>query len=168
MRPRLVVVAGMSGAGKSTLDAALAQRLGARFIEGDDLHPAANRAAMAAGQPLDDAMRAGWLDSVGAALAASHAAGQGAVAACSALTRAYRDRLRDAAGAPVAFLCLIAPAGALQDRLRRRSGHFMPLSLLPSQLATWQSPDPDEPDTHVLNALLDPPALLDAALAALG
>lgn len=134
-----IVVAGVSGSGKSTLGAALAARLGIAFVDGDDLHPAANVAKMAAGQPLDDADRAPWLDVVGARLAAG-----GVVIACSALRRRYRDRLR--AHAPgLRILLLEVPADELDRRMRERPGHFMPASLLASQLAALEPPAPGEP-----------------------
>ena len=134
-----VVVAGVSGSGKSSLGAALAHRLGVAFVDGDDLHPPANVARMAAGEPLTDEDRGPWLDAVGARLAAG-----GVVVACSALRRRYRDRLR--ALAPDARIVLIeVPREELERRIRQRPGHFMPASLLDSQLATLEPPDLDEP-----------------------
>lgn len=134
-----IVVMGVSGSGKSAIGAALAATLGVPFGEGDDLHPAANRAKMAAGVPLDDADRAPWLDRVAVWMAANPAG----VVSCSALKRRYRDRLR--AGDPTArFVLLDVPRAVLDDRLRHRRGHFMPASLLDSQLATLERPDPDE------------------------
>ena len=108
--PPRIVVGGVSGSGKSTLGAALAAKLGAPFIDGDDLHSEAAKAKMHRGEPLTDADRAPWLDRVAAALAAEP---RGAVIACSALKRAYRDRLR--AGAPgVVVLLLDAPRAAIE------------------------------------------------------
>ncbi|MBE7219311.1 MAG: gluconokinase [Caulobacteraceae bacterium] len=141
-----VVVAGVSGSGKSTLGAALAARLGVPFVDGDDLHSEAAKAKMHRGEPLTDADRAPWLDRVAAALAAP----RGVVIACSALKRAYRDRLRAAAPSAVT-LVLEAPRAVLEARLRARHGHFMPARLLDSQLATLEPPQPDEPRTAAVN-----------------
>lgn len=137
---RHIVVMGPSGNGKSALGAVLAARLGLPFIEGDDCHPPANIAKMARGEPLTDADRAPFLDAVAAALA-SHPGG--AVAACSALKRTYRDRLRAALPA-LTFVLPQVPAEVLQARMASRPGHFMPPSLLASQLATLEPPLADE------------------------
>ena len=90
----VVVVMGVAGCGKSVIGAGVAARLGCRFIEGDQLHPPENVERMASGLPLTDALRAGWLDRIGAELAASVSRGEAVVAACSALKRIYRDRLQ--------------------------------------------------------------------------
>lgn len=133
--PTLVVM-GPSGCGKSTLARALATQLGRRFIEADDLHPAANVAKMAAGQPLDDADRAPWLARVADEIA--RAGDGGAVVSCSALKRAYRDRLR-AAGPALRFVLPDVDPGALARRVAARAAaHFMPASLVASQLATLE------------------------------
>lgn len=126
---------GVSGCGKSTLGAALARRIGARFVDGDSLHPPANIARMAAGVPLDDRARAPWLDRIGIALGRARGP---VVIACSALRRVYRVRIARRAGGPVIFLHLDAPAPVLRARLAARSGHFMPPALLDSQLATLE------------------------------
>jgi carbohydrate kinase (thermoresistant glucokinase family) len=154
-----IVVMGPSGCGKSTLGAALAARLGVPFIEGDALHPPENLAKMAAGVPLDDADRAPFLDAVGAALAARP---EGAVASCSALRRTYRDRLRARAGR-VAFVLPLAPRAVLAARLAGRAGHFMPASLLDSQMATLERPGADEL-ACVVDAAAPPDAQVAAAL----
>lgn len=139
----LVVVMGVAGSGKSTIGAALAQALGVPFVEGDDFHPAENRARMAAGIPLTDEDRYGWLHALAGRLAQARLAGTGAVLACSALKRAYRDILR--AGAPsLRLVFLSGDRGVLAERLAARRGHFMPASLLESQLATLEAPTPDE------------------------
>lgn len=138
---RPIVVMGVSGAGKSTIGARLARTLGVDYAEGDDFHPAANVAKMAAGIPLDDTDRAPWLDLIGAWLADRH--GRGGVVSCSALERAYRDRLR--AAAPDLFLVYLeVPRTELERRLTTRSGHFMHVQMLDSQLAALEPPTPDE------------------------
>lgn len=140
---RPVVVMGVSGSGKSTVGAALADALGVRFVDGDSLHPAANVAKMAAGIPLDDSDRVPWLDAVAAVLAAGPV-----VVACSALRRVYRDRLRAAAPA-LELVFLDGSRELLASRMARRPGHFMPTTLLESQLATLERPGADE---HPLTA----------------
>lgn len=135
--PRAVVVMGVSGTGKSTIGLALAETLGLPFVEGDDLHPEANIAKMAVGIPLTDADRAPWLDRVAAEL---H---RPVVVTCSALKRAYRDRLR-AAAADLVFVYLHGAPELLAVRMAHRAGHFMPASLLESQLATLEEPTSDE------------------------
>ena len=134
---RPVVVMGVSGTGKSTVGAALAEALGLPFVEGDDLHPSANRTKMAAGIPLTDADRAPWLDAIAAELHTP------VVVACSALKRAYRDRLREAAP-DLALVYLHGTPELLAARMEGREGHFMPTSLLRSQLDTLEAPDGDE------------------------
>ena len=133
-----LVVMGVAGCGKSSLGAALATALVLPFTDADDLHPAANRAKMTTGQPLTDNDRWPWLQAVGAVLAA-----EAGVVACSALRQAYRDRLRAAAG-PVQFLHLVAPREVIDERLAARRGHFMPIALLDSQLATLEPLAPGE------------------------
>lgn len=134
-----IVVMGVQGSGKSTVGRLLAERLGAAFVDGDDLHPPANRAKMAAGVPLGDADRAPWLDAVAAALDR----GPDVVVACSALRRVYRDRIR--AGAPDAvFVHLHGSAALLRERIAGRRHEFMPPGLLDSQLATLEPLGDDE------------------------
>ncbi len=128
---------GVSGSGKSTIASALAERLGMRFADADALHPAANVAKMAAGIPLTDSDRGPWLDAVGATLAPGDV-----VIACSALTRAYRDRLR-AVAPDLALVYLRGSRDLLAERMGHRV-HFMPVSLLDSQLATLEEPAADE------------------------
>lgn len=140
----LVIVMGVSGSGKSTVGEELARRLGVPFIEGDSLHPPANIARMSAGVALTDEDRWPWLVAIGAALAAARRAGHGAVASCSALKRAYRDRLCQAAGGGLRFLFLDGARDVLAARIRARSGHYMPVALLDSQFAALERPGPDE------------------------
>jgi gluconokinase len=135
-----IVVMGVSGSGKSTVGAALAQRLRVPFADGDDLHPPANVAKMAAGQPLDDDDRYPWLEAIGEWLADHR---DGGVMSCSALKRKYRDQLRRHC-AGVEFLHLSGTPEVIGKRQASRPGHFMPASLLQSQFATLEPLDPDE------------------------
>lgn len=128
---------GVSGSGKTTVGKALAQKLGWRFVEGDDLHPPANVAKMHSGVPLTDADRWPWLDRIVAEMQRIEAAGDNAVIACSALKAAYRDRL--ARGGDVRLVYLKGDAATIEPRMAHRR-HFMPASLLPSQFATLEEP----------------------------
>jgi gluconokinase len=133
-----VIVMGVSGSGKSTLARALAGELGWGFLEGDDLQPGANIAAMAAGRPLTDADRAPWLAAICAALDAAEGPH---IVTCSALKRRYRDVLRRPG---MHFVFLDGSPEQLAERLAGRSGHFMAPELLDSQLADLEPPGPDE------------------------
>lgn len=135
-----VVVMGVSGSGKSSVGAALADRLQVLFEDGDDLHPASNVAKMSRGEPLDDDDRRPWLDRVGAWLG-EH--GDGGVIACSALKRSYRDRLRGHVE-NLDFLLLQGDPRLIAQRQAARPRHFMPTSLVGSQLATLEPLAPDE------------------------
>jgi gluconokinase len=145
---------GVSGAGKTTVARSLAKRLGAVFIDGDDVHTDEARAKMRSGKPLDDSDRWPWLDRIGAALAVGLRAESGAVVACSALKRAYRDRLRAAAGPALTFVYLDADPQAMRRRVGGRSGHYMPATLVDSQFAALEPPR-DEPDVIVVSAQAD-------------
>lgn len=136
-----IVVMGVAGCGKSTVAAALAAAIGLRFLDGDTLHGPSNIAKMAAGTPLDDHDRGPWLDAVSAALA--DAPPPGLVVACSALKRAYRDRLRAAAAGTV-FVHLHGDPALLEQRLGARTDHFMSAAMLTSQLATLEPLKQDE------------------------
>jgi gluconokinase len=140
-QPRIIVM-GPSGCGKTTIARALARSLHAHFLEGDELHSAANVEKMRSGVALDDSDRAPWLDALGSALCAQ--AGQAVVATCSALKRQYRDRLRADAG-PLVFIQPVVPREVLARRLLARTGHYMPVSLLDSQLAELEPLASDEP-----------------------
>ena len=132
-----IIVMGVSGCGKTTAGEALALHFGVPYIEGDALHPAQNVAKMASGTPLNDDDRWPWLEKIGAALK-SHPGG--AVATCSSLKKIYRDRLRATAGDGLRFVFLKCSKEVLEARMRARKGHFMPPSLLASQLATLEDP----------------------------
>jgi gluconokinase len=135
---------GVSGSGKTTVALDLAHRLGWELVEGDDFHPAENVAKMRSGQPLDDDDRRPWLRRLAAGIGEREQAGQDLIVTCSALKRSYRDVLRD--GHPsVWFAHLSAEPDVLLDRVIRRSGHYMPASLLDSQLETLEAVEADEP-----------------------
>ncbi len=146
-----IIIAGVSGSGKSTVGKLLAERLGCEFADADDFHPPENIAKMKAGIPLDDADRAGWLEALGRFLAGR----ERVVLACSALKKIYRDRLRQHAG-PLEVFVLAVPRDILTERMGSRE-HFMPASLLDSQLATLELGD----DVTVIDA--SPPAAEVAA-----
>ncbi|WP_240747086.1 gluconokinase [Microbacterium sp. K24] len=135
-----IVVMGVAAAGKTSVGSALAHHLGYRFIDGDDLHPEANKRKMSQGVPLDDADRTPWLARVGAEL---HDSSEPLVVTCSALKRAYRDQIRRVAPGTV-FVHLTGTVELLEARMAARTGHFMPPSLLVSQLATIEDLGNDE------------------------
>ena len=150
---RIAVVMGVSGAGKTTIGAALARRLGWQFQEGDALHPPENVAKMHAGIPLDDEDRAPWLRAVAARIDEWRERGEAGVITCSALKRKYRDII--VGDRPdVRLVYLTAPPALIAERLAGRRGHFMPASLLESQLATLEPPGPDE---NALTVAVDAP-----------
>ena len=141
--PQRLCVMGVSGAGKTLVGTLLAGALGVAFLEGDDLHPADNVRRMAQGIPLTDDDRRGWLAGIAARLAEARRTGAGLVVACSALKRAYRDVLRRA-DPDIRFVHLTGDPGLIARRLSQRVGHYMPATLLGSQLATLEIPAPDE------------------------
>ena len=143
---RVVVVMGVSGSGKTTVAERLAAHFGWMFQEGDSLHPPANVAKMAAGQPLDDADRAPWLAIIAQWVEARLVAGQNGVVTCSALKRRYREQIGN--GKPgVQFVYLHGDRATLEEHVRSRHHEYMPATLLDSQLATLEEPEPDE---HVI------------------
>lgn len=161
-----IVVMGVSGTGKSTVADGLVERLGWEFVEGDDLHPPANVAKMRSGSPLDDEDRWPWLRLLASWIGEREQAGRSAVVTCSALKRSYRDLLRD--GHPsVWFAHVTADAALLRERLQHRSGHYMPASLLDSQLAILEPLQDDEPGAAVSGAGA-PDDVVEGLLAALG
>jgi gluconokinase len=140
----VIVLMGVSGSGKSVVGAVVSNILGYAFHDGDEFHPPANVKKMASGTPLTDADRWPWLDAIGAALKPEATGGTPTIIACSALKRVYRERIAAAAGRPVAFVLLDGDYETLKERMAGRKGHFMPTSLLDSQLATLEKPGPDE------------------------
>jgi gluconokinase len=149
--PTSIVVMGVSGSGKSTVAEGLVDRLGWEFAEGDDFHPPANVERMRSGTPLDDEDRWPWLRSLAAWIGEREQAGESVVVTCSALKRAYRDVLRD--GHPsVWFAHVTADAELLRERITHRTGHFMPSTLLDSQLALLEPLQDDEPGAAVSGA----------------
>ena len=162
-----LVVMGVSGSGKSTVAAAIAEALGLAFIDGDRLHSPESVALMQSGRPLGDADRWPWLERIAARLADAEQWPDGLAVACSALRRAYRDRIR--AGAPgVRFVFLDGAAELIGERMAGRSGHYMPPSLLASQLATLERPGDDEPDVQRFGIELPVEAIVARARRGLG
>ena len=146
-----IVVMGVSGSGKSTVAAGLVERLGWEFAEGDEFHPPANVEKMRAGHPLDDEDRWPWLRTLADWIGQHERAGRSVVVTCSALKRSYRDLLCD--GHPsVWFAQVTADAELIRDRLQHRTGHYMPASLLDSQLATLEPLQDDEPGASISGA----------------
>ena len=140
--PVHIVVMGVAGTGKTTVGEALAEELGCEFIEGDELHPSANIEKMSKGTPLTDEDRWPWLQAIAEMVAVKDYEGICTVVTCSALKRTYRDVLRDAA--PTFFVHLEAPFEVLEERMERRTRHFMPTSLLKSQFETLEPLGDDE------------------------
>jgi len=161
--PLSIVVMGVSGSGKSTFGALLSRRLGCRFLEGDDFHAAASVEKMRRGVPLTDQDRWPWLDRLGSALSAAAVTDGAAVAACSALRRSYRERLRATARLPTRFIFLDNRREEIMARMRARPGHYMPPALLESQFSTLERPAPDEPAITILTDMR-PEILCDQAL----
>jgi gluconokinase len=159
--PQTVIVMGVSGVGKTTVAQGIAQAMGWEYAEGDDFHSDANKAKMAAGHPLTDEDRWPWLRSIAAWIDAHAAEGRSSVVTCSALRRVYRDLLRD--NRPEVRFCeLMAPEELIADRLSKRQGHYMPASLLGSQLATLEPLQPDEPGVVVSVANTPEEIVVDA------
>jgi gluconokinase len=139
--PRRIVLMGVAGSGKSAVGAALAARLGAAYVDGDDLHPRQNIEKMSRGEPLTDEDRWPWLALVGRRLAEPDGI---LIVGCSALKRRYRDLIRKEAHAPVTFVHLSGSKELIAARVATRTGHFMPASLLDSQFAALEPPGDDE------------------------
>jgi gluconokinase len=137
-----IIIFGVSGAGKTTVGNLLARELGWHFLEADDFHPAANIEKMRSGHQLTDENRWPWLERLRQQIERSLAAGENAVLACSALKRAYRDRLR--VSDEVKFVFLRGDYALVEKQLRSRHGHFMNAALLQSQFDDLEVPQPDE------------------------
>jgi gluconokinase len=165
-QPQFLIVMGVSGSGKTTLAQGIAARMGWLYAEGDDFHSQANVNKMASGHPLTDEDRWPWLRSIGTWIDEHEKDGRSAVVTCSALRRVYRDLLRGDRE-HVRFVYLEVPEDVLRDRLEHRTGHYMPPSLLPSQLATLEPLQPDEPGV-VVHAHADPEDSINEALDKLG
>ncbi len=144
-----IVVLGVSGCGKSTIGKMLAPPLGATFLEGDEYHSSANIAKMRAGRPLDDTDRWPWLEKIGVAAAEHLRQGRSVVVACSALRRAYREALSRAARHDLIFVHLEIDRATIAARIQARRQHFMPVTLLESQLATLEPLGADETGTEI-------------------
>jgi gluconokinase len=159
----VIVLMGVSGSGKTTVGIPLAAALGGEFAEGDDYHPPANVEKMRQGIPLDDADRRPWLEALSAEIGRWLADGRTMVLACSALKRSYRAILRG--GRPeVRFVHLKGSAPVLRARLAERRGHYMPASLLDSQLAALEEPQ----DAIVVTVDRPPAEIVARILSALG
>ena len=144
VKPRVLVVMGVSGSGKTSIAESLRDTFGWTFQEGDKLHSQENIAKMTAGIPLTDEDRGPWLDTCAKWIQARIDAGEGGLLTCSALKRIYRQRLGE--GNPhLCFLYLKVSEDVLRARLGQRRGHYMPPSLLASQLTTLEEPSADEP-----------------------
>ncbi|HEX5595178.1 MAG TPA: gluconokinase [Micromonosporaceae bacterium] len=163
---RHVVVMGVSGSGKTTVARGISAATGLRFAEADEFHSECNVALMRSGVPLDDGHRWPWLHELAAWMAARSAEGISTVLACSALKRSYRDVLRQ--GPPrIDFVHLDGPAEVIRERLSQRAGHYMPASLLDSQIAALEPLQPDEAGL-VLDVSRPPDELVSAAVSGLG
>jgi gluconokinase len=161
-RPAIVVM-GVSGSGKTTIGIAIAKAMAIAFFDGDDLHSPAARAKMASGTPLTDEDRAPWLDRIGRVLADDAAHPDGVIVACSALRRAYRDRLRAIVGPSLRFIFLKGDKALMRERVAGRKGHYMPASLIDSQFAALESPE-GEGDVVTVAADADLGCVLDATI----
>lgn len=140
-----IIVMGVSGSGKTTVGEAVARQIHAKFIDGDDLHPRANIQKMGSRRPLNDEDREPWLERLSDAAYSLHHKNETGIIVCSALKRRYRDRLREGNQGMV-FLYLKGSFDVIMERLKARSGHFMPTDLLKSQFDTLEEPNSDEPD----------------------
>ncbi|MBS3847989.1 gluconokinase [Devosia sp. BSSL-BM10] len=139
---RIIIAMGVSSSGKSTVGQSIARRLHVPFLDGDGYHPEANVEKMRAGTPLTDEDRWPWLERLALALHEAADRKDAAVGACSALKRSYRDFLTQKAGEPILFVYLDGSRDVIGERMARRSHEYMPTSLLDSQFATLEVPDP--------------------------
>ena len=148
-RGKAIILMGVSGSGKSAVGACVAQSLTIKFIDGDDLHPRANICKMANGRALDDEDRLPWLERISDAVFSLESKSDVGLIVCSALKRAYRDRIR-AGNGPMLFVYLDGPFEVILERMSRRSGHFMKESMLRGQFEALERPC-DEPDVRIVD-----------------
>jgi gluconokinase len=164
--PSVIVVMGVAGSGKTTIASRLAERLRWRFAEGDSFHPPANVARMRDGIALTDEDRWPWLDAIAAWIDSARASGERSVITCSALKRAYRERLAGGHD-DVRFVYLKGEYGLVARRMAARTGHYMPLALLQSQYDALEEPRPGE-SPLVVAIEPSPEEIVAAIVAALG
>lgn len=157
-----IVIMGISGCGKSTLGRGLAAATGYRFVEGDELHPAENIAKMSAGVALTDEDRWPWLERIADELKAAEE-GDGCIVSCSALRYAYRHLLNTRSARPLLFIFPQLPVEIIRSRLRNRPNHYMPLSLIDSQVATLELPRPEE-NVLTIDGAADPSRCVDLVM----
>ncbi|WP_145542046.1 gluconokinase [Yersinia alsatica] len=167
MAGRSIIVMGVSGSGKTTVGEAVARRIHAKFIDGDDLHPRANIQKMGSGHPLNDEDRMPWLERLSDAAYSLNHKNETGIIVCSALKRRYRDRLRE--GNPeMVFLYLKGSFDVIMGRLKARSGHFMPTDLLKSQFEALEEPGAGEPDVICVDIDADIDEVVARCVLALG
>jgi gluconokinase len=154
----IIVIMGVTASGKTTIGTRASKRFGWHFYDADEFHPPENIAKMSRGEPLTDADREPWLKALHDKMAEEERAGRSAIFACSALKERYRDILRDGLST-VRFVFLKGDPEVLQSRLDHRKGHFMPRTMLPSQMAALEEPEPGE--ALVLDAAKPPDDLVD-------
>ncbi|WP_026532695.1 gluconokinase [Arthrobacter sp. H41] len=165
-QPQHLIVMGISGSGKTTIATLLAEKLGWTFAEADEFHPVANISKMTAGTALTDEDRWPWLDVMRNWMTAKASDGESTVITCSALRRSYRDVLSEASGS-VRFVHLEGDVDLILERMKTRSGHFMPQSLFPSQLSTLEPLQADEAGIKIINSGT-PPEVVRSILERLG
>lgn len=167
MAGRSIIVMGVSGSGKTTVGEAVARRIHAKFIDGDDLHPRANIQKMGSGHPLNDEDRMPWLERLSDAAYSLNHKNETGIIVCSALKRRYRDRLRE--GNPeMVFLYLKGSFDVIMGRLKARSGHFMPTDLLKSQFEALEEPGAEEADVICVDIDADIDEVVARCVSALG
>jgi gluconokinase len=165
MAPHVIVLMGVSGCGKSTIGQRLSKKLSWPFRDADSFHPEANIAKMSRGAPLEDEDRWPWLGAIAQWIDERRGAGAPAIVSCSALRRAYRERIIGARSG-VDLVYLKGTVQLIGERLRRRKGHFMPPSLLQSQFAALEEPQRDERPI-IVSVAMPPPRVVAAILEAL-
>ncbi|WP_045859979.1 gluconokinase [Raoultella terrigena] len=170
MAGQCIILMGVSGTGKTTVGQALALALGAKFIDGDDLHPRQNIVKMAASQPLNDEDRGPWLERIADVIFSLEQKNESGVLVCSALKKRYRDRLREGSGnlregsGNLRFLWLTGEYECILQRMQQRKGHFMPEALLRSQFAALEAPDDSERDILAVDIAPDVASIVAQSL----